>query len=132
VRQETGLAGLWQAQVLGQPRPGGAASGTRDVLRRFRRDDVLAVRAAARAHVDEVVGGGDQVQVVVDDDDRGPGTSSRSNTPASAATSSGCRPVDGSSKTYSAPRWLLRSREAIRSRCDSPPDRDGVGSASRR
>jgi hypothetical protein len=41
-----------------------------------------------------------------------------------------CRPVDGSSKTYSAPRWLLRSREAIRSRCDSPPDSDGVGSPS--
>jgi hypothetical protein len=37
--------------------------------------------------------------------------------------------VDGSSRTYSAPRWLLRSREAIRSRCDSPPDGDGVGLA---
>src|SRR5207237_6103129 len=32
-----------------------------------------AVRAAARPHVDEVVGGGEQVQVVVDDDDGGPG-----------------------------------------------------------
>src|SRR5436190_617918 len=46
---------------------------TGDVLRRPRRDDVPAVRAAARAHVDQVVGGGEQVQVVVDDDDRGPG-----------------------------------------------------------
>jgi serine phosphatase RsbU (regulator of sigma subunit) len=61
-----------------------------------------------------------------------PAASSRSNTPASVATSSGCRPVDGSSKTYSAPRWLARRRVAIRSRCDSPPDRDGVGSPSRR
>jgi hypothetical protein len=61
-----------------------------------------------------------------------PAASSRSNTPTRVATSSGCGPVDGSSKTYSAPRWLLRSREAIRSRCDSPPDRDGVGSPSRR
>jgi hypothetical protein len=39
----------------------------------LRRDDLPAVRAAARAHVDEVVGGGEQIQVMVDDDDRGPG-----------------------------------------------------------
>ena len=37
--------------------------------RRARGDDAPAVRAAARAHVDEVVGRGQQVQVVVDDDD---------------------------------------------------------------
>jgi len=37
-----------------------------------------------------------------------------------------------SSKAYSAPFWLLRSREAIRRRCDSPPDSDGVGSPRRR
>ena len=37
------------------------------------RDDVPAVRAAARTHVDEAIRGGEQVQVVVDDDDRGPG-----------------------------------------------------------
>ena len=61
-----------------------------------------------------------------------PAPSSRSKTPTRVPTSSGCSPVDGSSKTYSAPRWLLRSREAIRSRWASPPDRDGVGSPSRR
>src|SRR6266516_1509819 len=69
----TDPGGLRQAQVLGQPRPGHAARGARNVLRRPRRNDVPAVRAAARAHVDQVVGGGEQVQVVVDDDDRGPG-----------------------------------------------------------
>ena len=61
-----------------------------------------------------------------------PPSSSRSNTPTSTAMSTGCSPVDGSSKTYRMPRWLLRSRDAIRSRCDSPPDSDGVASPSRR
>jgi hypothetical protein len=61
------------AQVLGQPWPGRAARGTRYVLRLPRREDAPAVRASARAHVDEVVGGGEQIQVVVDEDDRGPG-----------------------------------------------------------
>src|SRR5260370_20099838 len=73
VRRDTGLGGLRQAQVLGQPWPGRAARGARDVFRCPGREDVPAVRAAARAHVDEVVGGGEQVQVVVDDDDGGPG-----------------------------------------------------------
>ncbi len=68
-----GLAGLRQAQVLGQPRAGHAARVPRDVLGRPGGEDVTAVRAAARAHVDEVVGGGEQVQVVIDDDDRGAG-----------------------------------------------------------
>ncbi len=61
VRQDIGLTGFSQAQVLGQPRPGRAARGTRDVLWLPRGEDVPAVRAAARAHVDEVVGGGEQV-----------------------------------------------------------------------
>jgi uncharacterized membrane protein YbhN (UPF0104 family) len=68
---------LWlrrgQAQVLGQPRSGHAAGRAGDVLGRARGDDVAALRAATRTHVDEVVRGGEQVQVVVDDDDRGPG-----------------------------------------------------------
>jgi putative heme transporter len=68
---------LWlrrrQAQVLGQPGAGDAVRGAGDVLGRARGHDVTALRAAARAHVDEVVRGGEQVQVVVDDDDRGPG-----------------------------------------------------------
>jgi len=47
--------------VLGQPWPGHAGRVTRDVFRRPGREDVPAVGAAARAHVDEVVGGGEQV-----------------------------------------------------------------------
>jgi hypothetical protein len=61
-----------------------------------------------------------------------PASSSRSSTLTSVATSSGCKPVVGSSSTYSVPCWLLRSLEAIFSRCDSPPDSDGVGSPSLR
>src|SRR6516225_9206269 len=52
--------------VPGQPRPGRAARGSRDVRWLSGCEDVPAVRAAARAHVDEVVGGGEQVQVVVE------------------------------------------------------------------
>jgi hypothetical protein len=59
--------------VGGQPGAGDAGRGAGDVFRGARRDDVASVRAAARAHVDEVVGRGEQVEVVVDDDDRGPG-----------------------------------------------------------
>src|SRR6516225_7961610 len=55
------------------PWPGGAARSARDAPRRSRREDVPAVWAAARSHGDEMVGGGEQIEVVVDDDDRGPG-----------------------------------------------------------
>src|SRR5690348_48810 len=59
--------------MFGQPRPGDAVWGARDVFGGACREDAPAVWAAARSHVDEVVGGGEQVEVVVDDDDRGPG-----------------------------------------------------------
>src|ERR1700733_6674497 len=50
-----------------------------------------------------------------------PASSSRSKTPTRVPTSSGCSPVEGSSKTYSTPRWLLRRGGAIRSRSGPPP-----------
>ena len=59
--------------MLDEPGSGWAVRGARDVLRGAGREDVAAVRAAAWAHVDQVIGGGEQIQVVVDDDDRGPG-----------------------------------------------------------
>ena len=59
--------------MLGQPGAGDAGRGAGDIFRGARRDDAAAVRAAAGAHVDEVIGRSEQVQVVVDDDDRGPG-----------------------------------------------------------
>src|SRR5580700_9718915 len=65
VRQDIRLAGFRQAQVLGQPGAGDAGRGAGDVLWLPRGEDVPAVRAAAGAHVDEVVGGGEQIQVVV-------------------------------------------------------------------
>ena len=59
--------------MLGQPGSSHAGRGAGDVRGRARGDDVATVWAATGSHVDEVVGGGEQVQVVVDDDDRGPG-----------------------------------------------------------
>src|SRR5580704_6253776 len=61
VRQDIRLAGFRQAQVLGQPGAGDAGRGAGDVFRGARRDDGASVRAAARAHVDEVVSRGEQV-----------------------------------------------------------------------
>jgi hypothetical protein len=43
------------------------------VLRCAPGDDAAPVRPAARAHVDEVVSRTQQVEIVVDDDDGGPG-----------------------------------------------------------
>jgi hypothetical protein len=50
-----------------------AAWSARNLLGRACRDDVPAVRTAARPHVDEVVRSGEQVQVVIDHDDCGTG-----------------------------------------------------------
>src|SRR5215471_10694299 len=52
---------LGQVRVLGEPRPGCAARVARDVFGRACREDAPAVWAAARSHVAEVVGGGEQV-----------------------------------------------------------------------
>ena len=100
--------------------------------RRARGDDVAAVGPAAGAHVDEVVGRAQQVEVVVDDDDGGAGVEQAVEHADQGGDVERCSPVEGSSKTYRVPRWLQRSRDAMRSRCDSPPDSDGVGSPSRR
>ena len=54
------------AEAVGQPRPGRAARVTRDIAGPPRRENT----AAFWAYVDEVVGRGEQVEVVVDDDDR--------------------------------------------------------------
>ena len=59
-----------QAKVLGQPRPGHAARVTRDGTGLPRRENAAAFRAAARAYIDEIVGCPQQVEVVIDDDDR--------------------------------------------------------------
>jgi hypothetical protein len=84
-------------RTAGAPSPASASdlsagrahwAGTRDVFRRPRREDVPAVGAAARAHVDEVVGGGEQVQVGSMTMIVAPASSSRSNTPTRVATSS--------------------------------------------
>ena len=67
------MSGRARGQVRGQPGPGDAGRGPGDVPRRALGDDMAAVRSPARAHVDEIVGHAEQVEVVVDDDDGGPG-----------------------------------------------------------
>jgi hypothetical protein len=62
-----------QGQLLGEPGAGHAAGCPHDLLGRARGDDAPAVRSATGAHVDEPVGGGEEVKVVVDDDDGGAG-----------------------------------------------------------
>jgi hypothetical protein len=104
VRRDTGLASLRQAQVLGEPWPGGAVGCACNVCRCPGRENVPAVRAAARAHVEEVVGGRQQVQVVVDDDDGGPSIQQRCRS-ASAAGRWSIRSTSG--------RWAWVSRRRL-------------------
>ncbi|CAM5594760.1 hypothetical protein SVIOM342S_04539 [Streptomyces violaceorubidus] len=56
-----------------------------------------------------------------------PAAFSRSSTVRSASVSAGCRPAEGSSRTYTTPNSPERSWVASRSRCNSPADRVGVG-----
>ena len=51
-------------EILPRQRMGGDA----DLLRRSLRDDLAAVLAGARTHVDDVIGGVDRIEVVLDDD----------------------------------------------------------------
>jgi hypothetical protein len=74
-----------------------------DVLGRPGRDDLAAGVAAFRAEVDQPVAGADDVEVVLDDDDRVPASSRRRNERISLAMSSKCRPVVGSSNMKSVP-----------------------------
>jgi hypothetical protein len=77
MRLGIGLAGVRQAQVICQPRPGYAARRSRDVFGRPGGKNAPAVWAAAGPHVDEVVSGGEQVEVMIDDGDRGSVSSSQ-------------------------------------------------------
>ncbi len=53
------------AEIVG----GEAACGGEDVVERALRDDLAAMDAGARAHVDDMVGAADRVLVMLDDDD---------------------------------------------------------------
>ena len=59
-----------------------------------------------------------------------PRSSSAWNTPSSTRTSSGCRPMLGSSNTNTESVWMRPISLANFSRCASPPERLGVSSPS--
>ncbi len=117
--------------MLGQPRPGDAARVARDVRWRASGDDVPAVGAAAWPHIDDVISGGEQIQVMVDDDRR-----SSLQQPVEHADQRGH--VEGMQAGGGLIEDVQRAVLAAAqpggdpSRCDSPPDRDGVGSPSSR
>lgn len=120
-----------QAKVVGQPRPSHAARVTRDLAGRSRRENSAAFWSAARSHIDEVVGCRQQVEVVIDDNDRRSGVK---------------QPVEHAHQRRDVERVQTRGRliehaeraisgcdaslEAIFRRCDSPPESAGVGSPS--
>ena len=70
-----------------------------DLLRGALGDDQAAAGAALRAHVDDPVGGLDDVEVVLDDDHRVALVDQALQHPSSLRMSSKCRPVVGSSST---------------------------------
>jgi hypothetical protein len=76
---------------------------------------VPAFRAAARAHVDEVVGGGEQVQVMVNDDDGGPGVQ---------------QPVEHADHRDRAPQWHVHV-DITQVVVPGPAHADGRGQGSR-
>ena len=96
------------------------------------RDHFAAFDAGARAEVDKMIGRAHRVFVVLDDDDRVPLVRQPLQGASSRSLSRGCRPIDGSSRTYStptspAPTWL-----ASRIRCASPPESVGAERSSAR
>ena len=56
--------------MFGEPRPGNAVGRHGDLARRPARDDPSTLRAGSRANVDDVVACGQQVEVVIYDNDR--------------------------------------------------------------
>jgi hypothetical protein len=82
----------------GRPWAGDALRANGDLSQRALRDDAPAIRPAARSHVDHVVGGGENVEVVVDDHDSGAVVEKAIEDGVRVRMSKGCSPVDGSSK----------------------------------
>ena len=78
--------------------------GAQQALDRPGVDDVAAVLAGARADVDDVVGDPDRLLVVLDDEHRvAEVAQAASSVSISRRLSRWCRPIDGSSSTYSTP-----------------------------
>ena len=97
------------------------------VFRRARQQHAAATGATFGAEVDHPVGGLDDVQVVLDDDDGVAGVAQLRAAPSAAARCRAkCRPVVGSSRMYSVrPVSRLLSSSASLTRWASPPDKRG-------
>src|SRR3982751_654162 len=64
------LGGKLDLHLAAEVLPGDRLRGARDLVDRALGDDLAAVLAGARTHVDDVVGGAHRLLVVLDDDDR--------------------------------------------------------------
>jgi hypothetical protein len=86
----------------------GLRQTARHRLRRARRDDAATLGAGAGTDVDHPIAARHHAHVVLDHDHRVAGVHQPVELPSSSSsTSAGCRPVVGSSSTYSvSPRWF--------------------------
>src|SRR3954471_5354663 len=105
----------------------GVAAARAHLLGRSLEHDAAATVAAFRAHVDDPVRFGDDVEVVLDHHYRVARVTRRCSTWISFSTSAMCRPTVGSSSTYNVftPPALESSLTSLM-RCASPPERVGL------
>ena len=99
-----------------------------NLRRRPGRHDAAALFPAAGAHINDIICAADDIQVVLNDNDRRAVLDQRAEHPSRVRTSSGCRPMVGSSKTNTVSPWALPISLANFSRWASPPERLGVSS----
>ena len=103
----------------------------RDLLGRAAGDDLAAEAAGAGAEVEQAVGAGDHFAVVLDDEQRVAQVAQfLQRGDAAGVLSRGCRPIVGSSSTYSTPHRPLPTWLARRMRWASPPESVGAARPS--
>ena len=101
------------------------AAGLAELVGRARRRRSGRRVAGAGAEVEQVIGGLDHFAVVLDDDQRVAQIAELLQRLEQPRLSRGCRPIVGSSSTYSTPHRPLPIWLASRMRCASPPESVG-------
>ncbi|GIT15172.1 MAG: hypothetical protein CM1200mP36_09280 [Gammaproteobacteria bacterium] len=113
-----------------------ASLSAHDLFRRALGDNLATTVPALRTHVYDPVRLRDDIEIVLNDDDRVPASTNRCRTLISFSTSAMCNPMVGSSSTYSVWR-AVRCKRSKRGRafdssatnlilCASPPESVGL------
>lgn len=95
-------------------------------------DDEAPFGAGSRTELDDVVRGGHERRVVLDDDDGVPRVRERAERGDEPLRVARVEPCVGSSRTYVTPTSPPPSAAASRTRCASPPEREAISRAGER